>query len=161
MQKAEVILSAIFFIIFFSSIGTSTDNTVGELAFKAKLLGSEEVPLVNTGAKGEATFQISKGGDTLTYKLIVLHIKDVTAAYIHVGRKGENGPPGIELFSEPKKEDVSGTLLAEGKIEPYLFIGPLKGKTLNSIIQLMESGEAYVNIRTKKHPDGEIRGQIK
>jgi hypothetical protein len=67
----------------------------------------------------------------------------------------------INLFAEPKREDVSGTLLAEGKAEPYLLIGPLKGKSLHSLIQLIEAGEAYVNIQTKKHPDGEIRGQIK
>jgi len=41
------------------------------------------------------------------------------------------------------------------------LIGPLKGKSVNVLIELMEAGEAYVNIQTKKHPDGEIRGQIK
>jgi hypothetical protein len=135
----------------------SADKPTSNHSFKVTLSGNEEVPPVNT----EATFQISKGGDMVTYKLIVLNIKDITAAYIQKGKKGENGPPVIDLFTEPKREDVTGTLLAEGKLEPYLLVGPLKGKSLNSLIRLMEAGEVYVNIQTKKHPHGEIRGQIK
>lgn len=69
--------------------------------------------------------------------------------------------PVINLFTEPGKEDVTGTLLASGKVEPYPFIGPLKEKSVNSLVQLMEAGEAYVTIQTKKHPEGEIRGQIR
>jgi len=137
------------------------DKSMGEHSFEANLSGNEEVPPVRTKAKGEAKFQLSKEGDNLTYTLIVSNIRDVTAGCIQKGKRGENGPLVINLFTEPKKEDVRGTLLAEGKVEPYLLIGPLKGNSLNSLIQLMEAGEAYVNIKTKKHPDGEIRGQIK
>ena len=116
---------------------------------------------MKTKAKGEAKFQVNKERDRLTYNLIISNIKDVTAAYIRKGKKGENGPPVTNLFAEPKREDVSGTLLVEGKVEPYLLIGPLKGKSLDSLIQLLEAGEAYVNIQTKSHAHGEIRGQIK
>jgi hypothetical protein len=64
------------------------------------------------------------------------------------------------LFTEPKKADVRGTLYAEGKIAEYLLMGPLKGESFNRFLQMMKAGEAYVNVQTKKHPDGEIRGQI-
>ena len=88
-------------------------------------------------------------------------MKDVTGCSIRKGQKGKNGPAVINLFTEPQKEDVIGTLLAEGKVEPYLFIGQLKGKPLKSLIQLIKAGDAYVNIQTKKHLEGEIRGQIR
>jgi hypothetical protein len=136
-------------------------SSSGERTFRPKLSGAEELPFVNTEAEGKAVFQISGGGDTLTYRLTISHIKDVTAAYIHKGKKGEIGSPVADLFTEPKKENISGTLFVEGKVEPYLLIGPLKGKSLNSLIELMEAGDAYVNIQTKKHPEGEIRGQIR
>ncbi len=97
----------------------------------------------------------------MTYKLVISHIKDLTAAFICKGQKGENGPPVMDLFREPWKEEISGTFLAEGKVEPYLLIGPLRGDSVHSLTQLVESGEAYINIQTKSHPDGEIRGQIK
>ena len=161
MRKAMAWLFMFLFILLLTSLGMAADKPTNERTFKATLSGNEEVLPVKTKAKGEAKFQITKEGDKLTYTLIISGIRDVTAGYVQKGKKGENGPPVIDLFTEPKREDASGTLLAEGKVEPYLLIGPLKGKSLTSLIQLMESGEAYVNIQTKKHPDGEIRGQIK
>jgi len=161
MHKLGLQLSVFLFVALFLSLGMAAGKSASERSFKATLSGSDEVPLVDTQAKGEAAFQVSKGRDIVTYKLTVSNIKDVTAAYIQKGKRGKNGPPVMNLFTEPKKENVSGTLLAEGKVEPYLLIGPLKGKSVNVLIELMEAGEAYVNIQTKKHPDGEIRGQIK
>jgi len=150
------------FIILLAFLGVAADrSSSGERTFRAKLSGSEEVPFVNTEAEGEAEFQISGTGDTLTYRLTISHIKDITAGYIHRGNKGEKGPPVAGLFAESKKENISGTLFVEGKVEPYLLIGPLKGKAVKSLIQLIEAGEAYVNIQTKKHSEGEIRGQIR
>ena len=38
--------------------------------------------------------------------------------------------------------------------------GPLKGSSLNELIELIESGETYVYVQSRDHPEGEIRGQI-
>jgi hypothetical protein len=161
MQRVKVGLFTCLIMILLASLGAAANNPTGQRRFEANLSGNEEVPPVQTKARGEAKFRFSKEGDNLTYTLNLSNIKDVTAAHIQKGKKGENGLPIINLFTEPKKEDVTGTLYAEGKVEPYLLIGPLKGKSVDSLIQLMQSEEAYVNIKTKKHPDGEIRGQIK
>ena len=37
----------------------------------------------------------------------------------------------------------------------------MKGKPLSALQSAMGTNETYVNIKTKDHPDGEIRGQIK
>jgi len=161
MRRAGTALPIILILILFAFLGAAANKSRNERIFEAPLSGDEEVPPVKTKAKGEAKFQINKEGDKLTYNLIISNIKDVTAASVQKGKKGENGPPVMNLFIESTREDVSGTLLAEGKVEPYLLIGPLKEKSLDSFIQLIEAGEAYVNIQTKKHPDGEIRGQVK
>jgi len=161
MRRVKAGLFIFLISILFAPLGIAVDRLGHERSFEAALSGNEEVPPVKTHAKGEAKFQINKEGDTLIYTLNISNIKDVTAAYLQKGKKGKNGPPVINLFAEPKREDVSGTLLAEGKVEPYQLIGPLKGKSIHSLIQLMKAGKAYVNIQTKKHPDGEIRGQIK
>jgi len=161
MRKVAVWLLIFVSIMLFVALAMGTGKSSVERSFEANLSGNEEVPPVQTKAKGEAKFQFSEEANKLTYRLNISKIKDVTAAHIQKGKRGENGPSVINLFNEPKKEDVTGNLLAEGKVEPYLLIGPLKGRSLDSLIQLMEAGEAYVNIKTKKHPDGEIRGQIK
>jgi hypothetical protein len=160
MRRVKSGLSIFLLIVLVVSFGMAADQLTSSHIFKANLSGNEEVPPVKTEAKGKATFKFSKGCDPSTYMLRISHIRDVTAAHIHNGKKGENGPPVIDLFSESKKEDISGMLLVEGKIEPYLLIGPLKGKSLNALVELMEAGEAYVNVHTKRHPEGEIRGQI-
>jgi hypothetical protein len=162
MKEVKSLRFIFLLIILIASLGVAADNSsFGERTFRAKLSGSEEIPFINTEAVGVATFQIGKGKDRLTYKLIISHTKDITAAHIHKGKKGEKGPPVADLFREPKKENITGTLLVEGKVEPYLLIGPLKGKSIESLIRLIEEKDAYVNVQTKKHPEGEIRGQIR
>ncbi|HEX9320215.1 MAG TPA: CHRD domain-containing protein [Nitrososphaeraceae archaeon] len=37
----------------------------------------------------------------------------------------------------------------------------MKGKSLTDLKTAMANGDTYVNVHTKNHPDGEIRGQIK
>jgi hypothetical protein len=38
--------------------------------------------------------------------------------------------------------------------------GPLKDASLNELIELIESGESYVYVQTRDHPEGKIRDQI-
>ena len=161
MEKLRLETFIFAAIILFASSGAAADKSVGGRSFKADLSGSEEVPPIETEAKGEATFQLRQEGDRLTYMLSISQIKNVTAGYICAGRKGENGALVVKLFSKPEKEDISGILLVEGEIEPYLLFGPLLGGSVQSLVQFMEAGNAYINILTKEHPDGEIRGQIK
>lgn len=161
MERVNAGLSIFLIVLLFASLGAAADRSRNEGTFEATLSGNEEVPPVQTEAKGEAEFQFSKEGDKLAYTLTVSNIKDVTGCSVHKGKKGENGPPVLNLFTEPRKGDVTGTLLAEGMVEPYLLVGPLKGKSVRALVQLMEDGEAYVNIQTKDHPEGEVRGQIR
>ena len=161
MRKPRIGVIAFAVIILLASLGIVVGKSAGERSFKAELSGNEEVPPIKSEAAGLATFQISQDGNTMTYSLIISHIKDITGALICKGKKGENGGIVMDLFRETKKEDISGTFLAEGKIEPYLLFGPLQGGSIQSLIQLIETGEVYINILTRKHPDGEIRGQIR
>ncbi len=128
--------------------------------YSAKLTGSEEVPPAKTDAKGEATFHMSKDGKGLEYTVTVSGIENVTAAHIHTGKKGENGPPVAPLSVEKKKGKVSGTI-AKGTLSAKDLMGSLKGKSLNDLAKEIEAGNTYVNVHTEKFPDGEIRGQLK
>jgi CHRD domain len=38
--------------------------------------------------------------------------------------------------------------------------GPLKGKQVSDLANIIKAGQAYANVRTKQNPKGEIRGQI-
>jgi hypothetical protein len=130
-------------------------------SFRAKLTGSEVAPPVKTGAKGETVFHLSKDGKELNYKLTVKDIENVSAAHIHMGGKGKNGPPVAGLFAGPKKEGKFKGVLAEGTITEKELMGALAGKSVHDLIEMIKAGDAYVNVHTDAYPDGEIRGQIK
>jgi hypothetical protein len=161
VKKAKRVFIIFSLVISLALIGMMSDQSEGERSFKAELSVEEEVPPVKTNARGEAIFKLNKGGDELIYLLTVKNIENVTAAHIYQGQKGRNGPPMVTLFSEPEKPSISGTLYVEGTIRAYEFIGPLKGKPLHSLVQMIEAGEVYLNVHTVKHKEGEIRGQIK
>jgi len=128
--------------------------------FRAFLRGRNEVPPVKTLAAGHAVFQPNKAGDRLLFTLVVRNIRRVTQAHIHLGRKGTNGPIAACLFGPSK----FGITVRKGVVKCVLrnsdLVGPLKGKTIRDLIREIEKGNAYVNVRTNLHPNGEIRGQI-
>ena len=160
MTKLKTPSIIILVSVVFASFGMASDNSGRELDFKAELSGNEEVLAVKTQAKGEAKFSLRKGEDRFSYNLVLQGIENITAAHIHKGKKGENGPPVVDLFKEPMGKTATGTLLSEGVIFAYDLIGPLKGKSLKSLEEMMEAEDAYVNVHSKDHPEGEIRGQI-
>ncbi len=134
---------------------------VTEQQFTAKLFGDMVVPPIETNATGLAEFRPILNENTVTYTLNVTDIDNVTAAYIHSGEQGQNGPIVITLFKSdiPTPKMVSG-LLSEGDITADNLQGPLAGKQLSELLSSMHSMGLYVNVHTTKYPDGEIRGQI-
>jgi hypothetical protein len=134
--------------------------------FRTHLSGDEEVPAVDTWAQGQAIFQLSKDGSELYYKLIVANIEDVRMAHIHTAPAGQNGPVVVWLFPPdgPPAELIPGRsdgVLAEGTITADDLVGPLVGNPLQTLVDMIEAGNTYVNVHTTDNPGGEIRGQIR
>jgi hypothetical protein len=129
--------------------------------FYATLEGEQEVPPVDSDAKGFAIFRLSNDGTELEFQVIVANIENVTAAHIHLAPIGENGDIVAFLFNpEAPTEGRTNGVLAEGTITSADLVGPLEGATLSELIDEMEAGNTYVNVHTVEHPAGEIRGQI-
>ncbi len=108
-----------------------------------KLSGDQEVPPVTTRASGSGTIVIDadksvSGGVTTT---------DIqgTAAHIHVGKPGTNGPVAVPLT---KKGDTGWSVAPGAKLTDAQY-------------QSYKAGDLYVNVHSAAHPDGEIRGQLK
>jgi hypothetical protein len=136
--------------------------------FIAPLSGGEEVPAVDTNARGVAILQLSKDGTELSYKLIVANLKNATQAHIHCGAAGVNGPVVAFLFGfDPAGVTVNG-VLAEGTVtaanvipRPDSAACPGGVANFEELLAKMRSGNAYVNVHTVAYPPGEIRGQIR
>ncbi|BCS52951.1 CHRD domain-containing protein [Geobacter sp. SVR] len=156
MNRIKLLMLAVLAIFVSVSVGMAAEKT-----FKAKLAGRESVPTVQTKASGDAEFKLSKDGKQLDYKLTVKDIENVTAAHIHLGKKGENGPPVAGIFAGPKKTGKFKGVLAEGVITDKDLMGDFQGKGLDALVKEIKAGNTFVNVHTDAHPDGEIRGQIK
>ena len=117
--------------------------------FTAKLSGSNEVPPVTTSATGMAQFQLTADGSQINYKLNATNLNNFMMAHIHQGKARENGPPVTAPLS-----------MGSGKITASDLQGPLAGKQLSDLINLMKTGGTYTNIHTQTNQNGEIRGQI-
>jgi CHRD domain len=141
-----------------SSVSTPTYSSVEEKKFWAGLEGEFEVPPTSTNASGIVMLKNTQ--DSIWYMINVTDIDNVTAAHIHSGILGENGPIVATLFDvDVPIENVNGTL-AQGNHTANMLEGPLLGKQLTDLTMNMQNNTTYVNIHSTDYPDGEIRGQI-
>lgn len=182
-MKTFITFFSVLILIFFTGCTTQPvepesvkDNILGKetntevmsekmvLNFIATLSGAEEVPPTDTRARGVAHFQLKHDATSLSYKLNVANITNVTMAHIHLAAAGVNGPVVAWLYpSGPPAQLIPGRFngtLAQGSISAANLLGPLAGQPLEALIDVLQSGNAYVNVHTLQFPGGEIRGQI-
>jgi CHRD domain len=109
---------------------------------KVSLTGAEETPPVTTSAAGHGTIRIARSGSVSgTIKTTGI---EGTAAHIHLGAKGEAGPPIITLT---KGADGSWSV-------------PPGSKLTEDQLSEFKSGKLYVNVHSDQHKPGEIRAQL-
>ena len=110
---------------------------------KVRLSGRHEVPAVTTRARGYGVIEISSDG-AVSGKITTRGIKGIMA-HIHEAPAGQNGPVIIPLAPGPH-----GT-----------WVVPPGSKLTPEQYQAFQAGDLYVNVHSKAHPGGEIRGQLK
>jgi hypothetical protein len=157
---------ALLIIVLLLAIGTfATVSADSKRTFVAPLSGAEEVPPVDTNARGLAQFHLSKDGTELSYRLIVANIEDVTQAHIHLAPAGQNGGVVAWLYPDgPPAQPIPGRtdgILATGVITGNDLVGAFVDEPLDTLIDAFVAGNTYVNVHTENYPPGEIRGQIR
>jgi hypothetical protein len=106
------------------------------------LTGANEVPAVSTSAA--ATGTVTVGRDRHVKVNIVVTGMDATAAHIHMGAAGANGPVIVPLTK-------SGNT----------FTAPPDAMFTKEQHEAWEEGRTYINVHSAAHPGGEIRAQLK
>jgi len=107
-----------------------------------RLWGSSEVPTVPTQAYGTGVVNIAPDR-SVTVTLSVIDMTP-TAAHIHEGPAGSNGPVVVPLkqISERAFTAADNARLTEAQYTAY------------------KAGNLYVNVHSEKYPGGEVRSQI-
>ena len=113
----------------------------GSGAMKVSLTGAEEVPPVSTQAKGSGSFRVAEDG-TLSGSVTTEGVQG-TAAHIHQGGKGANGPVIIPLTKNGDTYSVP-----EGR------------KLTDAQLQALKAGNLYVNVHSAANKGGEVRAQL-
>jgi spermidine/putrescine-binding protein len=160
-KSVHLVIAAIGILSVFSlavSINTTVHAQGSEQKFTAKLTSKEEVPPNDSPATGMAWVEASE--KEVGFKINVTDIDKATAAHIHLGEKGKNGPVVVTLFKSDTPTELKNGTLGEGNVTATNFEGPMKGKALNDLVTAMKNGSTYVNVHTTDMPDGEIRGQL-
>ncbi|WP_415839094.1 CHRD domain-containing protein, partial [Pseudoalteromonas byunsanensis] len=110
------------------------------------LSGEQEVPAVTTTATGSGYALVDGNDFSLELQVLTSGVADATAAHIHTGMAGENGP--VLLALEQDESDVNR------------WMAPANAALTAEIFALLASGGHYVNVHTPANPGGELRGQI-
>jgi hypothetical protein len=113
-------------------------------AADVKLSGDQEVPPVKTAASGSGNISVAADG-AVSGSVMTTGLAG-TAAHIHQGAAGKNGPVVVPL-----------TKSADGNT----WSVPPGSKLNADQLKAYQAGELYVNVHTEANKGGEIRAQLK
>jgi hypothetical protein len=117
------------------------------LSFTVHLTGAQQVPPVQTHGTATAHLTYNPASRLVTWRITFSHLSSaVTMAHFHHAAPGRNGPVVLWLTHEGRA-----------------VTSPITGRATLSRAVAREflAGDLYINLHTKNHPAGALRGQIK
>ena len=161
---------------------SNNNNNNTNKSYNTTLSGTQQVLPVKTNGIGTASFELLNDNKTIHYRINILDVPNITGIHIHKGKVGENGDVVVNLYNNAKENiilnenetkmaqiesssvkvngNVQSSFLASGTINNSDLKGPLSGKNISDLFNLIKSQNTYVNVHSQSHPDGEIRGEI-
>jgi hypothetical protein len=134
--KKSALVAAMF------TIGAFGSGIAFGVDVKVMLSGANEVPPVTTSATGDGTISIADDG-TVSGSVTTKGVQG-TAAHIHMGAAGKNGPVIVPFT----KDGDTYKAAAAAKLNA-------------DQMKAFKAGELYFNVHSAANPGGEIRGQMK
>jgi len=128
--------------------GTLTLAQAAPVSFTVPLTGAQQVPPVQTSGSGSADLTYDPSTRVVTWNITFYGMSSqTTMAHFHgPAPAGKNA--GVKLWLSQK-----GTMEVTSPISGQATLSPDDAK-------IFEAGDMYINVHTKDHPNGEIRGQV-
>jgi len=116
-------------------------------SFQVQLSGDQEVPAVQSKGTGTADLTYNPTTRAITWSVTYSGLSSpATMAHFHgPGATGKNAP--VEIWLSKKGKPVGKTMKGRATLS-------------KKEAQQLADGDMYINIHTKEHPAGEIRGQV-
>ncbi len=139
--------------------------------FIANLSGKNVDPPVNTPANGVAKLHVNPN-DTISYEISVNNIDKVIDSFMGPKNNTDlielinpyattlSGPRVTNQFQSAYPTGPVNGELTNGVITKDQFYGPLTGKSISDLANMIRTGQFQVDVRTLAHENGEIAGQI-
>ena len=125
------------------TVDEAVTDAVGN-QFRAEMNGANEPGGGDPDGSGLARIEINDVTNSICTDLEVRQIGVVTAAHIHRGSAGMNGPPVVTLDA-PDDNDSDDCDTVDDALVDMIRNSP---------------GGFYVNVHTADYPEGAIRGQV-
>ena len=155
--------------------GDDNDDDINTLrrAFRASLVGDNEVPPISTTAVGSVRFTVHTTPPSLDFRLTYTGLSSpITQSHVHFGPSKVNGgvmfymcsnlpspPPGTLACPGTTAGTVSGTITMASVVGPT---GQgISAGDFDKALRAIGDGLGYANIHTMTFPTGEIRGQVR
>ena len=117
----------------------------GKALAAVTLTGATEVPGPgDSDGRGTVTLTVNPDKGEVCYDLTVANMQEATAAHIHEGAVGQEGPVKVGLEA-PKTGTAKGCKSAEAAFMQALLANP---------------ANYYVNVHNAEFPKGAVRGQL-
>jgi len=116
-------------------------------SFKVPLSGAQQVPPVQTPGTGTADLTYDPTTRVVTWSITYSGLSTpVTMAHFHgPAAEGKNGP--VVIWLTKQGSPVESPIKGEATLTPEQA-------------QQFTAGDWYINVHTRDHPAGEIRGQV-
>lgn len=128
-------------------VSAVTTAQAAPMSFSVPLTGAAQVPPVNTQGNGTAALTYDPSTRVLTWNVTYSGLSGpATMAHIH-GPAAAGKNAGVEVWLSRRGAGASS---------------PITGQTTLTSAQAQQlmAGDLYINVHTKAHPAGEIRGQV-
>ena len=132
-------VAALAFALALAGCATVKNDVTGQ---QLRLDGSREVPAATTTAYATADVNVTPER-YVTVTLSVLGMVP-TAAHIHEGAPGSNGPVIVPLV----------------KITDNAFVAPDGARLSEAQYAAYKAGNTYLNVHSARYPGGEVRAQL-
>ena len=118
------------------------------VSFDVPLTGAQQVPPVQTAGSGSAALTYDPATRVVTWNITFSGLSSpATMAHFH-GPAAAGKNAGVKVWlSQKGSMDVTSPIKGEATLSP-------------DEAKMFEAGDMYINVHSKDHPGGEIRGQV-